>query len=542
MRRVPVITLASLVAVLAIMAAPVYAATLFGNDTPDIRLGIGEKADKAFDLGDFFDSATSKTIEYKKDGAVTDPVVSIFGDSKAGTTTVKFSASAGGETVETQSVVQVSSFRIQNIPAIDNNNRIAGVAAGNVFLNGIVPGKSVASVEALTLAGGAKLSSALTGGSATGSAALIATIGEVKVSYGATGLYERTCTVLAEGVKGVASFGGLKATLKDDGTYTLAADSTFVGPYVVTLGVAGGNSADAVHVLAAKATNVALTADKYTAIAAGGGSYPQAKIDFAADAITVTAEKGQAILVVANAGVAVPDFATVSINYSADKAAASVAVIGFDAKAIANIAGNKLSYDLLTGAAIEAGKVKNAAVTAKVKSGSVLPAFQVYNPGETTLIVKISSIQVIAAAPLVDYAINPNAAADTAVPGDLSSIAGLGPVNGGAAGTADSSNHFASANGAGCLKLTAGATATNMLIPASNVDAGSFTTEAFVKKVASTAGTFFLHTTDGVKETQTQVATDELGNDWEKVINTGVAAAAVITIRCCSSCKRDRSG
>lgn len=523
MRRVPVILLASLVVVLGLFAAPVYSGTLFGNDTPDIRLGVGEKADNVFDLDDFFDSATSKTIGYTKDGsAVADGVVSVAGSSTAGKSTVKFVASASGETLEKSSVVQVSSFRIANVPAIDNNNRLAGVAAGNAFLNGIVPGKSVASAEALALVGGGSFAK-LTGGSATGSAALIATIGEVGVTETSTGLVVRSAAVKASG-KGTAAFGGLTATLKSDGTYSLAADSTFAGPFVVTLGASGGASADGVHVLAAKAADVAISNAFYAGQAA---SFAQAAIAYSAGGAVVTAKSKEAVLVIAPTSVATGDFATVSMNFVADKADASVAVIAFDTKdGLAGVpaAANKLSYDLLSGGVIEAGKVKNAAVTARVKSGSVVPAFQVFNPGTGDLKVTISSIQVINARPLVDFAVNPNADAALSVAGDLTAIAGLSPVNAAVAGTADAGNHFASANGSGCLKLTGAAKESNMMNIAT-VDAGSFVTECWVKKVSSNAGTFFLHTTDGVKETQTQIATDGLGADWEKVINTGVAKA-----------------
>lgn len=532
MRRVPVITLASLVAVLAVMAAPVYSATLFGNDTPDIRLGIGVKADKAFDLNDFFDSATSKTIGYTQDGAaVTDPVVSIFGNSKAGATLVKFVATANGESVETESVVQVSNFSIQNVPAIDNNNRLAGVAAGNAFLNGIVPGKSVTSAEALTLAGGANWGY-LTGTAATGSAALIATIGEVKVSYAGTGLVQRDCAVLAEATKGVATYGGLTATFTPDGKYKLAAASTFAGPFVVTLGQVDGSSADGVHVLAAKATNVELAEANFVAMTPTGIA-KQAAAVYAGGVLTITAKAGEGILIVGQTGVAASGEVTVSMDYKTSAADAGIAVVGFDTAGVATLGADqgKISYSLIKGSkVVEANAVKNVATLINARSGKVLPGLQVVAGTSDTTVV-ISGLSVISAGVLADYAINPNATADLDVAGDFASITGLMAdlANSGAvAGTLSASdNHFASPNGSGALKLTATADKpANGAVPAA-VGAGTFYGEAWVKKVSDTGtGLFYFHVanTDGY-EFRSQTAVSALGSDWTKVDVMGVAAA-----------------
>ena len=531
MRRVPVITLASLVAVLAVMAAPVYSATLFGNDTPDIRLGIGAKAEKAFDLNDFFDSATSKTIGYTQDGAaVTDPVVSVFGNSVAGVSKVKFVATANGESLETESVVQVSNFSIQNVPSIDNNNRLAGVAAGNAFLNGIVPGKSVSSAEALTLAGGAKWGY-LTGTAATGSAALIATIGEVKVIYGGTGLVERDCTVLAEATKGVATYGGLTATFTPDGKYKLAAASTFTGPFVVTLGQVEGKSADGVHILAAKATNVELAEATFQVLPAG--SFAAATAAYANGALTITAKPQQGILLVGQTGVAASGEVTVSMDYKTTSADASIAVVGFDTAGIATLAADagKISYSLVKGSkVVEANAVKNVATLINARSGKVLPGLQVVNTTTSDITVVISGMSVINAGVLADYAINPNATADLTVSGDFTSITGLMADlagSGAVAGTLSASdNHFASANGSGALKLTATADKpANGAVPAT-VGAGTFYGEAWAKKVSDTGtGLFYFHVanTDGY-EFRSQTAVSALGSDWTKVDVMGVAA------------------
>jgi len=530
MRRVPVITLASLVAVLAVMAAPVYSATLFGNDTPDIRLGIGAKAEKAFDLNDFFDSATSKTIGYTQDGAaVTDPVVSVFGNSVAGVSKVKFVATANGESLETESVVQVSNFSIQNVPSIDNNNRLAGVAAGNAFLNGIVPGKSVSSAEALTLAGGAKWGY-LTGTAATGSAALIATIGEVKVIYGGTGLVERDCTVLAKATKGVATYGGLTATFTPDGKYKLAAASTFTGPFVVTLGQVEGKSADGVHILAAKATNVELAEANFLAMTPTGIA-KQAAAVYAGGVLTITAKAGEGILIVGQTGVAASGEVTVSMDYKTSAADAGIAVVGFDTAGVATLGADqgKISYSLVKGASVlEANAVKNVATLINARSGKVLPGLQVVAASDTTVV--ISGLSVISAGVLADYAINPNATADLSLAGDFTSITGI--INdiagsGASAGTLSASdNHFASPNGSGALLLTAAADKPANGGVTAAVGAGTFYGEAWVKKVSATdAGLFYFHVTDGVSEFRSQASVNALGSDWAKVDVMGVAKA-----------------
>jgi len=512
------------------MAAPVYSATLFGNDTPDIRLGIGVQAADAFDLNDFFDSSTSKTIGYTQDGtAVTDTTVSIFGNSVPSRSTVTFVASANSETVEEDSVVQVSNFVISNGPAIDNNNRLAGVAAGNAFLNGIVPGNSVSSSAALTLSGGTWGS--ISGTAATGSAALIATIGQVSVAYSDSGLVQRTSSLLKEGTKGAATYSGLTATLTSLGSYTLAADSTFAGPFVVTFGQVEGSSADGVHLLAAKETDVTLADANFYAMAAG--SYSTATYAYASGVLTITAKANTGILIVAQSGVTASGEVTVSMNYKTSATGASIAVVGFDTASLATLSAdqNKKSYSLVSGAnALEAGAVKNVATVLNSRSGKVLPGLQVVNPTTSDITVVVSGLSVINAGALVDYAINPNATADLSVSGDLTSITGL--INdlaqsGAAAGTASTSNHFASANGAGSLQLASASTsapANDSLV--ATVDAGTFYGECWVKKVSDTGtGVFYFEATDGVSEFRSETLVSTLGSDWTKVDVQGIAKA-----------------
>lgn len=513
MRRVPVLTLASLVAVLALFAAPVNAATLFGTDTPDVRMAPGFPANSVFDLDDFFDSATGATIGYTASGASVDAngVVTVPAGATAGQAAVSFTATAGGESITVDSVAVTSNGLISNVPGIDNNNRLAGVSGGNAFLNAIVPGSSVASVDALALVGG---TGELTGSSATGSAALLATIGQVSVSQTETGLYVRSSEVKAEGA-GSAAFGGLTATIAADGSYTLAADANFAGPFVVTL----GNTADAVHVLAAKATNVAMEAATFMQLAAG--TAPAADVSFANGAVTITADAGEGALFVANAGVAAGADATVSLNYNSSSAGASIAVVGFDAASIADLptgAANKIAYELITGADfIQTGVVKNVAATMKSKSGSVLPGFQVFNPGTSAITVTISNLQVINVGPLANYAVIANAKAP---------VASLGIAFEAALAGESTENHFAGGT-AGSIALDGTSQVVNLMLQASGVDAGLYTAECWVKKLGG-AGTFYLHVTDGAKETRAQAV--DFGADWEKVTASGLAKAGSLFV------------
>ncbi|MBD3265451.1 hypothetical protein GF373_02175 [bacterium] len=509
MKRVPVFTLASLV-VLGLLAAPVTSATLYGTDTPDIRLAPGASADQVFDLNDFFDSA-SGDISYMQDGqALSSSVVDLAGSADAGMTTVQFEASAGGETVSQDSVVQVSSFMIDNVPAIENN--LAGVD-GNAFLNGIAPGSSMSSVQALALVGGGDFGS-LTGGSATGAAGLIATIAEVNTSYTDTGLVVRNAEVKASGA-GSASFGGLTASLDASGSYTLEAAGDFGGPFVVTLGAAGGASADAVHIVAANETEIPMEDGAFAVLAPTGldaGSFSGG---------TATVGAGQGVLVIANTGVEMSGEATVSLNYQSDSASVSVAVVAFDAASVAALNPELIAYELVAGGLVEVDTLANISTSNMVSTG-VLPAFQVVNTGDAAASVTISDLSVMQVGPVQDFAINPNATADLGVNGDLAGVS-LPTVNNQAAGAAAGENNFASANGDGCYQLDASSAVTNGLIQAT-VDDGLFAAECWIQKVGG-EGTFYLHATDGAAEARQQVDVAAMGSGWQKVSAEGLANA-----------------
>jgi hypothetical protein len=335
-------------------------------------------------------------------------------------------------------------------------------------------------------------------------------------------LYVRSSSVL-----GAGSANGLTATLQGNGSYTLAASANFVGPVVVTLGAASGDSADAVHVLAAKATKVALAAG---VVAMGPDGGPAASIAYANGNATITAAPGEGLLVISPAAIQTGMYATVSLNFNSSSSDASLAVVAFDGA----IAANTLAYNLVKGAGtVQANASKNLAVTALLKSGSVLPGFQVFNPTAAAITVTISNLTVSNAGPLADYALNPNAKGSLSIASDLTAVSGLVGFDQNPAdqytvvgGVADGDNNFLSPAGAGCMKLVASGTeiANSGILPAT-IDTGTYVAECFVKKVASNGGTFFLVVTDGLNESYTKIATDAIGTGWEKVINTGSGVA-----------------
>jgi len=518
MRKVPVLTVASLAMLLGLTVLPVCAATLFGSETPDIKLLPGAQGAGVFDLDDFFDSATSATISYTATGGSVDAngMVTVLGGQTAGKLTATFTASAGGESVSVNSVVQVSSFTIGNGPAIDDNNRLVGVSGGNVFYNGIVPGKSVSSVK--NLVGRLAAGSAVSPGGVSGGAALVATIGQVNVAVTDTGLRQRSSVLLNSGV-GKGTFGGLTATLNADGSYKLATTAAdFANPYVVTLGVKAGQGADGVHLLAAPATDLALTAATYGQLPVAGN----AAVSFDATGIKVSAKANEAVLVYANNPVTVGDYATISVDYTTDSTAINLAAIAFDGA----LAFQSVSYSNPGATNLEKGVVKNIAITVRSNAGKVIPAFQLFASAPAN--VTISRLSVIKAGPLTDYAFDVNA---TAVSSDLSKLTGwagdvlgqkaVGPV-------ANAANHFASAAGAGSMLLAGKGAVSNAFTQAA-LGKGTAVGECFVQKqgVADAGSAFTLIFTDGgANAFAAFVPGDSIPTDsWLKVICTGTLSA-----------------
>ena len=404
MRKVPILTVIML-AVCGLLATPAGAGTCTALDGPDAVLAPGDDgAGAAIDLSDFLSG------DVTGDGAISvaDGVGTPAGGDTAGAS--GYTLTGGGATAS--GVVQISDFIIGNAPAIGNNNRIAGVAGGNPFVNGIADGGSISSVVALT---GLPEGGAGTPGGVTGAAALLVSVAQV----GLADCDVVDCVPMRARSAALVDGSGLDPVLNADGTYSVAAAAGFSGAYIVTLGARSGDSADAVQLLAAQA--VAADLADVLAMPAGG---PQAA---AANGV-VTAGAGEGVLVVSNAPVAVGGLCTVSLNYNTTSTAVNIAVVGFDG----GLAGDNVNYSNPTGANLEAGVTKNLAVSFASQAGSVLPAFQVFNAGADAATVTITDLQVIMAGPLTDYALDVNATVDM---GDayVPDVAGSGA----AAGVAD---------------------------------------------------------------------------------------------------------
>lgn len=514
MKKMSILTV-SVLALCGLLIAPVQAATVFATDTPDVMLAPGQSGDNIFDLDDFFDGADSYSATGGSVNA--DGVASVFGAATPGTLEASFT---GGDVTVTSTVV-VSDVMIGNGPAIDNNNRLAGVPGGNVFVNGIAPGSSVGSAMALDLPAGG---GGGTPGGVTGGAALVATIGQVSLSTAPTGLRVRESSQVASGA-GEVSAGGLTATLNADGTYTLAAGDNFEGAWIVTFGAGSVG----VHMLAAQATEIALEQANF--IVQPAGTAPAATLNFAGGQLTVNAGAGAGNLLIASAPVPVGEYAIVSLDYSAN-AAANIAAVAFDGA----LGPDTVAYTNPGGANIDtSGAVKNIALSVRSTAGSINPAFQVFSAAGAT--VTIHSFKVIHARPLPDYALNVNAEAYS---NDLATIAGFnGDVLGAGAGgpTQSTANNFTAAT-AGAMAL-AGAGAFANAGTSVSVGAGTVVGECFVQRSgAAEAGSAFAFViTDGVTNNLSTfvpgAAVPE--NGWLKVICAGTQSTdlnGLLVVQC----------
>jgi len=508
------------IGLIAVMVAPAYSATVFGGDLPDIKLAPGTQGDAVFDLGDFFDGATS----YKATGgSLAGSVATVFGSANPGLLTASFTGTAGSESVVIDSTVDVTSFMLGNGPKIDNNNRLAGVSAGNIFFNGIVPGSSVNSAVALS---GIPAGGSGSPGGVSGAAALVATIGQVSVSVAPTGLRMRDSAVVASGA-GTATASGLTATLNANGTYSLAAANNFDGAWIVTLGAKAGASADGVHMLAAKAVAID-TANAANFLVQPPGTFQQATVTYSAAGVVVNAapQTGALVIVVNTATmapIAVGEYATVTFDYNYASGNPNIAAVAFDGA----LGADTVAYTNPGGANLQAGATKNIALSVKTVSGNIFPAFQVFNNGPGNVSVTISNLKVVMARPLVDYALNVNAktfAADFA--GGIGAWVGLPGATAPAAGAA---NNFAS-GAAGSLKLDGAAGYANAALTTVTAGVGTVVGEAYVQRsgAASAGSAFALVITDGViNNMSTFVAGASVPTDaWQKVICAGTNSAA----------------
>lgn len=508
MRKVSVLSLAAV----GMMASIAQGATLYGGDFPDVRLAPGSQAENVFDLNDFFDASAAGNVAYTVDtgGSLNGSMATVFGSQEPGKKSVKFTATLGSESIDRTVDVYVSQLAIGNAPAIDDNNRIAGQEAGNLFLNALTAGETMTSKEPLDLPDVSASPGGSTGGGGTGAAALVVTIASFDLvdDPGMTGLRMRDLDVVAEGTNSASVADQLTATLNEDGSYSLAAGTAIDGDYVVTFGVESGDLVDAVSLVAAEAVPVSLAdAAGFVQIVVPTGA-AQGSVTAANNAVTVTVGPNAGMLLVSQVAVPVEEVATISADVNAGSANAVIAVLAFDTTGIAALNPLALSYSNPGGTNIQAGVVKNIATTIRPSSGSVLPGIQIFNSGATgDLTVTISSLEVVMAGPLTDYAQNPNAKADMTVEGSISGTTGwqsniISDQNA-AAPTLDPANHFTNPASQGALKLS-GTTAANTLQLAQvftsvALSSGTVVGECYAQRVgdAAAGSNFIVLITDG---------------------------------------------
>ncbi len=428
---------------------------------------------------------------------------------------------------------------ITNGPEIDNNNRIVGEPGGNIFYNGIAPGETLLSVEPL---GDISLSP---NGDVTATA--MVTIGEVSLDADRN----RSSSVVEGGENTAVLDGQLTATLNEDGSYAITAADEFDSEYIVTFATAG-DDVDAVHLLAAPATNVDLSEGTGFLNATGLG---EAEVDLSADEAVFTLPPETGRLVYASA-VEVGDYATVSLDYNASSAEGlTVAAVGFDG----GLDGLAVRYNQVLGTNVEADVTKNVACSFNSLTGTVVPAFQVTNSSDSEMTVTVSDVKVINARPLPDYALDPNVTAD-GVPGTDSTDGWSENINNDDAGSVSSDGgalvlsgteggdtlanaytdgqidggeavaecYVQSADDAGegaffALVLTDGANASaNAFVPAGNLSSDSMS-KVTISSTFSEAGTAFVvaqafNFTANVQDVAIRLVTDEEGDFDENLV------------------------
>jgi len=445
MRKVPVLTAVSLLAICSLAVAPVFAATGMANDPPSIHLAPGENAPDAFNINDFFVDPTGATVD-SGGSADGDGNVTVDGLADPGTTSYSISNGAGDSG---SAGVWVSASGFENRPAIDNNNRLVGVDGGNWFVNWVVPGGDPVTSN-LPIGSPAGGGDGTPGGGTPGGGSVAVSVGQVSLTY--EGRFRLRSSGPAET--------GITAAIDAAGNYTISAaeDSS---ASIVSFSVA---DVDAVQVLAAPATDVgAPIVDTHT-VAAGASA-----------------------LVIGTDPVSVDGVAQLSLYYNASSVdGVAIAVIGFDGA----VAFQGVTFSNPSGPGLEAGVTKCLGTSFRSTTGSVIPAVQVFNGGSAEITVEIVRFVVADAAPLVDYAINPNC---TAVENPLDSIDGLIAdilVQGAAGPTAGDGVIGLAAPGANDV-------ANASIIAALGV--GTAVAECFVQRVgdATDGSAFVLNVTDG---------------------------------------------
>lgn len=496
MKRLPILALGGAMA-LCVFSGAVMAETIEANDTPDIVLPVGPGGtalgENAFDLGDFFSSDENVvTPEVSGSASVTDGVVSIPSRDTAGEGEATFTA--GAEVATTK--IFYSDFMIQDRP--NAGNLFAGISASNFLLQGIVPGSEVSGSIGQLPADGGTSASGSDGGSPSGGATLIATIGEMSLSYGVTGLRTRVIGEVGDSV------GGLSVSLDASGAYTISAGASFDGPAVVSLGAMSGASTDVVQLVAAPAVDVDLTSDW------GSGSVEN--ISFAAN--------GAANLIFGPAVAAPGNTVTLVMTYTTTTTDIALALIGFDG----GLNGDMIYFTNPKNGSLAAGETGTLILTMSSTQNTATLALQV-TPGATAGSVSIESLQVLNSPALTSLAVNPNATLDTGVDGSMAdglagwSLFEAGGAGSGTAAALNADDHFATPTSAGSALLDGSAKPSNILNIMSGISSGVISVEAFIKKFSGDAGSVLLLIDDGgvANSVAASRAAANIGSSWKKI-------------------------
>ncbi|MDP8245669.1 MAG: hypothetical protein P9L94_16410 [Candidatus Hinthialibacter antarcticus] len=468
MKRLPILALGGALA-LCVFSGAALAETIEANDTPDIVLPLGPDGTTlgtgAFDLGDFFSSDENAAVDISVEGSasVTDGVVSIPSQDTAGEGSATFTA--GAEVATTN--IYYSDFMIEARP--NAGNLFAGMSPSNFLLQGIVPGQAASgSIGTLPADGGASAA----GGSPSGGATLIATIGEMGLTEGVTGLRTRTIGDVGDSV------GGLSVSLDASGAYTITSDASFDGPAVVSLGAQSGASTDVVQLYAAPAQSLDVTSGW------NGGSI--ASIAFAAG--------GDANFIVGPAVSSPGDAVTLVMTYTTTTTDIALALIGFDGTDFLD-----LYFTNPKNAGLAAGETHTLILTMSSIADQVQCGLQV-TPGATAGTVSVKSYQVLNSPALTSLAVNPNATLAGMPDGSMADgLAGwTTPVNAGeVGGVLNAGNNFATATSAGSALLNGTASPSNLLMILNSVSAGVVSVETYAKRVSGDAGNLLLLIDDG---------------------------------------------
>ncbi len=219
-----------------------------------------------------------------------------------------------------------------------------------------------------------------------------------------------------------------------------------------------------------------------------------ADITFNVDGTSIFAKPDEGILVVSNDSIPIDDTAIISLNCRSNSTDIRVAAIGFDGE----MASNTVNYTNPSGNALIVDGIQEIDTSFLSHTGNIIPAFQVYNGGETpasVTITKLDTYNVDTLIPINDI----NLGIDGSVPnldgwiGDLLQSGAVGPMF-------SSENH--SQTNSGSLELRGHGGISNAAISI-DLNEGRQVYECYVKRFGSTddSATFVLIVTDGEMNT-----------------------------------------